>query len=53
VPDPPVPEDIAAALAGLINAGVTREASGQERFSYCERHSMENYARALCDILEV
>jgi glycosyltransferase involved in cell wall biosynthesis len=51
VDDKLAPADIAASLRAMITDGRRRTAHEAERADYCARHSMENYAKALCDIL--
>jgi glycosyltransferase involved in cell wall biosynthesis len=51
VPDPPAAADIAAAFHALMGSGPQRGRWVDERFAYCERHSMQNYAKGLCEIL--
>jgi hypothetical protein len=51
VDDALAPADIAASLRAMITDGRPRTAHEAERADYCARHSMENYAKALCDIL--
>jgi len=51
VPDPPAPADIVAAFQELLAHGRQRGGWVEERFAYCERHSMRNYAKGLCEIL--
>jgi glycosyltransferase involved in cell wall biosynthesis len=51
VPDPPAAAEIAAAFQELLTHGRQRGRWVEERFAYCERHSMRNYAQGLCEIL--
>ncbi len=51
VADVLAPQDIAAALLAMMNDDRPRAAHEDERADYCARYSMENYAKALCDVL--
>jgi glycosyltransferase involved in cell wall biosynthesis len=53
VTDALAPEEIAAALRDVIDDDRPRVAHAAERADYCARYSMENYANALCEILEI
>jgi glycosyltransferase involved in cell wall biosynthesis len=51
VADLPDPTDIAAAFISLAQSEASQMHWIEERLDYCERHSMTNYAKGLCEIL--